>query len=62
VYSGGMSGTTTNQYLIVAVAPPTATTWSPTELNGLVMRIGYSTDASPTPQWHALAIEYEVPL
>jgi hypothetical protein len=62
VYSGGMSGTTTNQYLIVGMAPPTGTTWSPTELNGLVMRIGYSTDASPNPQWHALAIEYEVPL
>ena len=62
VQSGAMNGTTTNQYLNVAMAPPTGTTWSPSELNGLVMRIGYSTDASPAPRWEDLAIEYEVPL
>jgi len=28
------------------------------ELNALVMRIGYSTDASPQPDWDALMLEY----
>jgi signal peptidase len=62
IYSGSMTGTTTTQYIISSMAAPPGTTWSPTLLNALLMRIGYSTDATPNPRWDALAIEYAAPL
>lgn len=43
-------------YRSATVAP--VSTWSPTELNGLLFRFGYSTDISPTPNLHAFLLEY----
>jgi hypothetical protein len=63
VYSGSMVANVANvEYLHVAAVPPTGTQWTKTELNNLVMRIGYSTDVSPLLRWDALLIEYEVAL
>jgi hypothetical protein len=61
VYSGSMTSNSTGQYLREAIIAPVSTTWSASELNGVVGRIGYSTDASPTPRWDAFLVEYEVP-
>jgi hypothetical protein len=61
VYSGGMTGTIANMQGREAAIPPNGTTWTPATLNALKARIGYSTDASPTPMWHSLSLEYEVP-
>lgn len=60
VHSGSMSGTISNMQGREA-AIPSASTWSPATLNALKARIGYSTDASPNPRWHALALEYDAP-
>jgi hypothetical protein len=40
-----------------AVIAPTAASWTPTTVNGLRARIGYSTDANPDPYWDALRLE-----
>ena len=62
VYTGNMAASVPAEYVRIAPVPPTGTTWTPAELNGLVMRLGYATDASPIPRWDAVLIEYEVPL
>jgi hypothetical protein len=62
VYSGNMAASVAGEYVRVAPVSPTGTRWTPSELNGLVMRLGYATDVSPIPRWDAVLIEYEVPL
>jgi hypothetical protein len=61
VYSGAMNGTISNMQGREAAIPPTGVTWTAAALNALKARIGYSTDVAPTPMWHALSLEYEVP-
>ncbi len=43
------------------VVAPASSPWTQGALNGLVARIGYSSDVRPTPEWHSLMLEYEVP-
>ncbi|MDQ1700140.1 MAG: hypothetical protein QOG34_2003 [Frankiaceae bacterium] len=62
VFSGNMAASVAGEYVRVAAISPTGTHWTPSELNGLVMRLGYATDVSPVPRWDAVLIEYEVPL
>jgi hypothetical protein len=57
VFSGDMN-TTAITYKSAYIAPASSP-WTETTINGVVARIGYSTDVSPTPEWHALALEYE---
>jgi hypothetical protein len=57
VFSGDMN-TTSIVYRSAYIAPASSP-WTETTINGVVARIGYSTDVSPTPQWHALGLEYE---
>jgi hypothetical protein len=61
VYSGSM--TANNAFMNPKAVPVTAASppWTPTALNGLVFRIGYSTDVAPRPRWQALMVEYESP-
>ena len=60
VHSGDSVGTNVTSQKTVPITPATLP-WSPSELNGLVFRIGYSTDTSPQPYWDALLIEYASP-
>ncbi len=55
VFNGDMSGTTL-QYVSLIVAPASAP-WTPTAVNGLLGRIGFSTDVTPNPYWDALLLE-----
>lgn len=57
VFSGDMN-TTAITYKSAYIAPASSP-WTETTINGVVARIGYSTDVSPTPEWHALGLEYE---
>lgn len=57
VFSGDMN-TTAITYKSVYIAPASSP-WTETTIDGVVARIGYSTDVSPTPEWHALGLEYE---
>jgi hypothetical protein len=62
IWSGYMSYTSTQPWIRTAmVSPPTDTGvgWTPDRVNGLVARVGYSTDTSPRPWWDALMLEYE---
>ena len=43
-------------YKSSVIAPP-AGGWTPTEINALVARLGYSNDVSPVPYWENLLIE-----
>ena len=58
VYSGAMNTTapTYKSAVVAAATPP----WTQAALNAIVGRVGYSSDASPNPYWHALLIEYDV--
>ncbi|MBN2113924.1 MAG: hypothetical protein JW785_07350 [Acidimicrobiia bacterium] len=60
VYSGDMS--VTSLAYARAVVSPGGGAWAPAALNGLVARVGYSTDVNPNPYWDALLLEYDVPL
>lgn len=55
VLSGDMSVTPLT-YASVIVAPAAAS-WTPTAVNGLKARIGYSSDVTPNPFWDALLLE-----
>ncbi len=55
VFSGDMSETAL-QYVSVIVAPASAP-WTPTAVNGLKGRIGYSSDVTPNPYWDGLLLE-----
>ena len=55
VFSGDMSQTGL-QYKSGVVAP-TLPTWNQAAVNGLVARVGYSTDSSPNPYWDSIVLE-----
>jgi hypothetical protein len=59
VFSGDMSQTTL-QYKSTVVTPG-AGVWSQAAVNGLVARVGYSTDSSPNPYWDSIMLEAAVP-
>jgi hypothetical protein len=62
VHSGSMSYQSTSMWIRQAVVrPPTDTGlgWTLDRVNGLVARVGYSTDTSPRPWWDALMLEFE---
>ena len=59
VFTGDMSQTTL-QYK-TAVVTPAAVTWNQAAVNGLVARVGYSTDSSPNPYWDSIMLEAAVP-
>jgi hypothetical protein len=55
VFNGDMSQTPL-QYLSVILAPASAP-WTPSAVNGLQARIGYSSDVTPNPYWDGLLLE-----
>ncbi len=55
VLSGDMSVTALT-YVSVIVAPASAP-WTPSAVNGLKARIGYSSDVTPNPYWDGLLLE-----
>lgn len=55
VFSGDMSQTA-QQYVSVIVAPAAAA-WTPSAVNGLKARIGYSSDVTGNPYWDSLLLE-----
>jgi hypothetical protein len=58
VFSGDMSQTAL-QYKSAVLAPG-AGIWSQGALNGLVARLGYSTDSAPNPYWDSIMLEAAV--
>jgi hypothetical protein len=58
VFGGDMSQTGL-QYKS-AVVTPAAASWNQTAVNGLVARVGYSTDSSPNPYWDSIVLEAAV--
>jgi hypothetical protein len=44
-----------------AVLAPAAGIWSQGAVNGLVARVGYSTDSTPNPYWDSIMVEAAVP-
>jgi len=60
VYSGDMS--VTSLAYARAVVSSGGGAWAPAAVNGLVARVGYSTDVNPNPYWDALLLEYDVPI
>ena len=59
VFSGDMSQTGL-QYK-TSVVTPAVVTWNQAAVNGLVARVGYSTDSSPNPYWDSIMLEAAVP-
>jgi glucose/arabinose dehydrogenase/chitodextrinase len=59
IFSGDMSQTAL-QYK-GAIVTPAAGIWSQAAVNGLVARVGYSTDSTPNPFWDAITVEAAVP-
>jgi hypothetical protein len=57
VYSGAMDATALTYRTIYVV--PASSPWTETTINGVVARIGYSTDVTQPPRWQALGLEYE---
>jgi hypothetical protein len=57
VYNGTV-GSTTLVYKS-AMVTPAASAWTTSALNGLVARVGFSTDVNPVPFWDALQLEYD---
>jgi hypothetical protein len=57
IYSGDMSETTL--FYKAAVISPQTSPWAPAALNGLITRVGFSTDVNPVPIWDSLMLEYE---
>jgi hypothetical protein len=55
VFNGDMSETTL-QY-VSAIVGPAAAPWTPSAVNGLLGRIGFSSDITPNPYWDALLLE-----
>jgi hypothetical protein len=58
-FSGDMSQTAL-QYKTTVVAPA-AGSWNQAAVNGLVARVGYSTDSAPNPYWDSIMLEAAVP-
>jgi hypothetical protein len=44
-----------------AVVTPALATWNQAAVNGLVARVGYSTDSVPNPYWDSMVLEVAVP-
>ena len=59
VFSGDMSQTGL-QYK-TSVVTPAVFPWNQAAVNGLVARVGYSTDSSPNPYWDSIMLEAAVP-
>jgi hypothetical protein len=59
IFSGKMSYTSTQPWIRTSIVQPSSGNWTADEVNGLVARVGYSTDTSPRPWWDALMLEYE---
>lgn len=57
IFGGDMSGTAL-QYKS-SVISPAAADWTKAAVDGLITRLGYSTDVNPVPSWEALMLEYE---
>lgn len=55
VFSGDMSETTA--FYKSAIVAPAAANWTPSAVNGLRARIGYSGDVTPNPYWDSLLLE-----
>lgn len=63
IFDGTMTAQAANaEYVKSAAIMPGGSRWTQTALNNAVLRVGYSTDASPVPRWDALLVEYEVAL
>ena len=60
VVFGGDISQTGLQYKSTVVAPA-AVTWNQAAVDGLVARVGYSTDSSPNPYWDSIMLEAAVP-
>ena len=43
-----------------AAVTPAGGRWTTSSLNGVIARIGYSTDVNPVPYWDALLLEYDL--
>jgi hypothetical protein len=56
--NGAMSSTSVAY--VGVIATPAAASWSQAAVNGLVGRVGYSTDTSPNPYWDGIVIEAAV--
>ena len=56
VYTGDMSETAV--FYRSAIVAPAAGSWTPSGLNGLEARIGYSSDVTPNPYWDSLLLEF----
>jgi hypothetical protein len=59
IFSGDMSES--SLFYKSAVITPAASPWTQSAVNGLIGRVGYSTDVNPEPFWDALLLEYDVP-
>ena len=55
VYDGDMSEATV--FYKSAIIAPAAGAWTPSAVNGLRARIGYSSDVTPNPYWDSLLLE-----
>ncbi|HTH05963.1 MAG TPA: hypothetical protein VL916_08835, partial [Ilumatobacteraceae bacterium] len=58
LFSGDMSDVALRYKSAVVV--PAASPWTQSAVNGLVARVGYSTDSSPNPYWDAIVLEAAV--
>lgn len=59
VHSGNTGGTAVTQK--TALITPSTSPWTHAAVNGLVARLGYSSDSTPNPIWDSLLLEYAVP-
>jgi hypothetical protein len=55
ILDGDMSQTT--QQYVSAILNPASAPWTPSAVNGLKARIGYSSDVTPNPYWDSLLLE-----
>ena len=62
VHSGLMAATAGPVRHNRRIIPPVTSPWTQAQLNGLKVRVGYSTDVSPIPRWDSLLLEYYVPV
>ena len=61
--AGDMTATTAgNSVLGFGVTPASGGLWTQSGVNGLVGRVGYSTDSSPNPRWDSFMLEYGSPV
>ncbi len=60
LFSGNIGGGSTTTRAVMAVVAPPGGTWDTSEVNGLKLRVGFSTDAtgSATPRWLLAILQY----